>query len=322
MKYDVAPLTAMIDAAATGTNAELKAKVFEFSARELKEIANTNTGIGIAVLKDGAEEKLTRSLSELITSDTNGVMRELETEFREGRGISTFTEQMIRQERTDELRVIIEQIKRGNGGQEDPVQRFEATEGRDNRRNAQTLGYFVGSIYVGTQTISRDIDKQAGIIKAIFADSLSGGKDLAGVWLSAGAKGAVGVLVGTVGATGVVLTDQIARGMKAGNKDLREGLAELAFPRLPNGQKYEGERAETTYDAAVSRVINTNSPDRGALRRPTTAGMPKGGRTRRGPSFHSSPTAACKPARPGGTVGNEPSVARSSRGGGSIFVLP
>lgn len=260
VSYDVAPLAALIGAASTGSNAEVKAKVFEYAGKELKTIAGTNTGLGIAVMKKGAEETLTKAMSELLTSDTNGVMRELEQDFREGRGITTFTEQMVRQGRNDELKVIIDQLKVGNDGNGNEIQRFESREGSDNERNAQTLGYFVGSIYAGVGAINRDIDKQAGMVKAIFAASLSGGKDVAGMWLSTAAKGAVGALVATVGATGVLATDQIARDMKAGNKDLREGLAELAFPRLPSGQKYEGEEAETAYDAAVSRVIDANSP--------------------------------------------------------------
>lgn len=258
--YDVAPLTSMLDAVATGRNADAKAKVFEYAAKELKAIAETNNGLGMAVIKRGAEESITRSLSGLITSDTNGVMRSLESNFREGRGITTFTEQMIRQGRNSELKVIIEQLRLGNDGKGDAVKRFEATEGAGNERNAQTLGYFVGSIYSGVSAINRNIDKQAGMVKAIFGASLSGGKDVAGMWLSTGAKGAVGALVATAGAVGILATDQIARDMKAGNKDLREGLSELAFPRDAQGRKYEGEEAETAYDAAVSRVINANSP--------------------------------------------------------------
>jgi hypothetical protein len=258
--YDVAPLTSMLDAVATGRNADAKAKVFEYAAKELKAISETNSGLGIAVIKKGAEEAITQSLSGLVTSDTNGVMRSLESNFREGRGITTFSEQMIRQGRNGELKVIIEQLRLGNDGKGDPVKRFEATEGAGNERNAQTLGYFVGSIYSGVSAINRNIDKQAGMVKAIFGASLSGGKDVAGMWLSSGAKGAVGVLVATAGAVGIVATDQIARDMKAGNKDLREGLSELAFPRDAQGRKYEGEEAETAYDAAVSRVITANSP--------------------------------------------------------------
>ncbi|MCW7536915.1 hypothetical protein OOT46_03480 [Aquabacterium sp. A7-Y] len=261
-KYEVEPLVNLIDAAATGNNPELKAQVFEAAARQVKQIAESGNTPGAAVFKNGAEEKITRALTQLLTSDTNGVMRELEQDFRDGRGISAYTEQMIRLEHTQDLEVIIEQLKYGNNLDGDAIKRFEATEGPDRaHRNAQTLGYFVGGIHAGVSAVTRSLDVQANIVKAIFGGTVSGGKDLAtNTWLTASTQKAVaGAVAAVVGATGVIGTDAIVRDLKANLRDLRDALGELAYPREADGQAYENEPVETAYDNAKGRVIDANS---------------------------------------------------------------
>lgn len=261
--YDVAPLTAFIDAVATGLNNEGKARVFEFGATELKTIANEGGMFQPVQIKDGAEEKLTDSLSRLLTSDTNGVMRELETQFNVGRGITAYTEQMIRFERTDAMKVIINQLKYGNDLTGDGAQRFKTKEGPggDELRNAQVLGYYMGSVYAATTIMNLDVDRQIGLGKALFAGGLSGGKDLVANLMVAApaAKAAVGVAAGTIGATGVIALDEWARQIKSGNRDFRDAMSELAFPVDPaTRKKVEYQPSETAYWGAVTTVTVNN----------------------------------------------------------------
>lgn len=261
LTYDVGPLQSMIDAAATGNSVEQKARLFDSAATVLNDISKVSYFMpGRGVIKNDAEARLTQSLSKLITSDTNGVMAELESQFRSGKAITTFTKQMIEQGRTDELKVIVSQLQKGNDLQGDPLQRFTATDANGDYVNAQTLGYFVGSVHAASHKLKLDVDRQVSTFKAIFGGGLSGGKDaVSNLWLSGGAaKAVLGVGVGAVAAIGLLTADEIGRSMKAGVVSQRDALTEFAYPRLPNGRLYEGEQAETPYDTAAHRVFVEN----------------------------------------------------------------
>lgn len=261
LTYDVGPLQAMIDAAATGSSVEQKARLFDSAANVLGEIAKIGSfNLGMAVVKNDAEAKLTQSLSRLITSDTNGVMAELESQFRSGKAITTFTKQMIEQGRTEELKVIVTQLQRGNDLKGDALQRFSTPNAEGEYANAQVLGYFVGSVHAAAYKMRGDVDRQVSTFKAIFGGTLSGGKDVASnLWLGASAsKALLGLGVGVTAAVGLVTADQIGRDMKSGILNEREALTEFAYPREANGRLYEGQRAETAYDTASNRVFVEN----------------------------------------------------------------
>lgn len=261
LTYDVEPLQALIEAGATGNSVEQKARLFDAAATVLNDISKVSTFTpGMGVLKNNAEEKLTQSLSKLLTSDTNGVMGELESQFRSGKAITTFTKQMIEQGRTDELKVIVTQLQRGNDLKGDALQRFSTPDANGQYTHAQTLGYFVGSVHAAAYKMRGDVDRQISTFKAIFGGGLSGGKDVvSNLWLGTGAaKAVLGAGVGTVAAVGLLTADEIGRQMKAGILNERDALTQFSYPREANGRLYEGERAETAYDTASNRVFVEN----------------------------------------------------------------
>ncbi|MCW7538008.1 hypothetical protein OOT46_09120 [Aquabacterium sp. A7-Y] len=246
--YDTSLLSPLLETAAampaSPESAEVKAILFEQAALHLKELAALRdpstaattraAGQAFAVTPEQVEQ-LTSSLSRILTSDTNGVMRALETgsPSRLGRGISAFTEQMIRQGRNDEIKAIIDKLSRGNDLNEDPSARFKAPDGR----NAQVLGYFVGSIQASVRNISKDAEAQAELLKAIFSAS---GYDAAA-------------------AAGGVLIDAVVDVETEGQKKRGDELVESAYPRDPDGQPVEAVNPETVYDTAALRVIQHNT---------------------------------------------------------------
>lgn len=266
--YNAEPLRALLDAAATGNDATLKADVFQLAATELKALSQVQGvhGGSTVVMSKGEVTELTKSLSHLITSDTNGVMKELERNDPYGRGLSSFSEQMIRHGHFDEMKVILLQLKTGNDGTEDQVKRFTAvgvdSEGNGQHfNNAEVLGYFVGSVQAGASAINRDADKQASTMKALLAGSLSAGKDIRGAWISDKVgKALLGTGVAVVGTASVLAIDAWNRQAKAATTDWRESFKEMARPQGADGRNYNGPAPEADFDAAISRVADAAAP--------------------------------------------------------------
>ena len=83
VSFDPEQLVNIIEAAATSSNPELKARVFEAGARQLNAIRDTDSVI-VNPLADEDAAPVTEALTALIKSDTVGVVNVLETQDRYG----------------------------------------------------------------------------------------------------------------------------------------------------------------------------------------------------------------------------------------------
>lgn len=221
----------------TGASSERKADLFESVSTAWARFAGHDRAV---------DATIATALEGLLKSDTNGVTTALETEYREGAGITTFVTQMIAQGRADELKSITAQLQLGNDLQGDPVVRFEAKDAHGNYRDAQVLGYFVGAVYAGVSQLNADKDKTAGVLSDIF--------DVTSILTGLGGKVVDAVKFGSK-----KWVDHTIDAYKAGNLDLRNAIAQIAYPSDGNGKRYEGAAAETVYDAAVGRVIDNQA---------------------------------------------------------------
>jgi hypothetical protein len=240
----------IINGAATLDDPALQARVFEIGSQQLgilrDETINPLGGI------DAPASQVTDALTNLLDSDATGIVRELETSFRDGKGLTAYlTEQLEHGGEAGQKQIgeFIAKLQMGNDLSEDPSARFLATDGEGNYRNAQTLGYFMGGVEAGINIVTGNRGDQATMIATVFKGFV-------------GAAGAINPGTG-VAASGVsTLTDVMVTsavdGFKNDAADLRDTLTELAYPRDADGQPFEGEQAETPYDTVLLRVVNAN----------------------------------------------------------------
>jgi hypothetical protein len=251
--FDPKPLADMISAVSKTGNAELKAKVFQAGANELKRIEDAGGLLNpVAGQKDSA--KMVRdSLTNLLRSDTNGIMTNLEHNFRNGDGITAYSKSMLNAGETKELGNIIAKLSKGNDLKGSPLTRFgsqvSGTDGKPHYQSAQVLGYFAGALFSGAKQITSDRSKQADMLKNVFGTI-------------AGATGAAnppaGVASSIVNGLTSAIVGEVTDGLNKGTMDMQEALDKLIYPRNTRGNTYEG-AAEADYDSAFSRVVLRNS---------------------------------------------------------------
>lgn len=254
--YDAAPLGRMLDAVASVSDPNIKARFFEPAAAQLKEIEDAGGTVetigGFIYSKGDSVNQIRNGLTNILNSDTTGVVGALERSSRDGKGLTMYVKSMINAGQTQALGEMIARLQTGNGENENAVTRFgEVRTGSDGRPyydNAENLGYFMGAVHAAIKDISGDRDRQANIIKNIFGAVLG----------AVGAKNPVtGVSASALNGLTSLIVDGVTDSLKDGDKELLESLRELAFPRDARGETYEG-GAETAYDSAVGRVIDAH----------------------------------------------------------------
>lgn len=219
-----------------GASVEQRAKLFELTANAWGGFAGNDAKVDAA---------LATSLKGLLATDTNAVMGELETQFREGAGMTRFVREMIAQGRAEELKPFMAQLQLGNDLKGDPIARFGAQDSAGNHRHANVLGYFVGSVYAGVSQLNKSADETAGVLGDVF--------DLTSIVTGIGGRAVDAFKFLT---TKVV--EQRIEEYKGDNTKLRDTVAKLAYPTAPDGRRYEGSAAEAAYDSALGRVIDNN----------------------------------------------------------------
>jgi hypothetical protein len=251
--FNPTPLADMINAVSNTGNAKLKANVFQAGSLEMKRIEDAGGFLNPVPGQDSAAKSVRNSLTSLMNSDTNGVMANLEHNFRNGDGISAYTKSMLNAGETKELGNIIAKLSKGNDLKGDPLGRFgtqiKGTDGNLHYKNAQVLGYFSGALFAGAKQITSDRSKQADMLKNVFGTI-------------AGATGAInpasGIASSVVNGLTQAIVGEVTDGLNKGTMDLQQALDELIFPRnTQTGDSYEG-AAEADYDSAFSRVALRN----------------------------------------------------------------
>ena len=255
IEYKGELLAKMLDAVSRSGNADVKARVFNAAALQLKKIEESpNLLPATAIIgKNSAAERLRDSLTNVLNSDTVGIMTSLEHHARNGEGITAYTKAMLDGGKTRELGQMVARLSKGNDLAGDPLARFgtqvRGTDGNPHYRNAQVLGYFAGALFAGAKQITGDRTKQADMLKNVFGTI-------------AGATGAAnptsGVVSSVVNGLTQAIVNEVTDGLNKGTMDMQEALEKLLFPRnAETGALYEG-AAEADFDSSFSRVVLRN----------------------------------------------------------------
>ncbi len=182
MTWNADGFEAIMGAAASTANPDLKAQVFDAGVRTMREVRDTNTVIGglTVVGKDDAMRQMTDGLTAIIDSDTTGVMRELtyNQSTMDGSSFAAYAKEMLNQDREAELGQQMGRLQVGNSATENPVDRLNAVEtvpgtDQERRANAGALGYFVGGVYAATTARSADVAEQRETVTAVLKSALT-----------------------------------------------------------------------------------------------------------------------------------------------------
>jgi hypothetical protein len=97
--YDAAPLGRMLDAVASVKDPNIKARFFEPAAAQLKKIEDAGSFVettgGIIYSKGDRVNQIRNGLTNILNSDTTGVVGALERSSRDGKGLTMYVKSMI-----------------------------------------------------------------------------------------------------------------------------------------------------------------------------------------------------------------------------------
>lgn len=171
-RADMTDFQAVMTAASRIADPDTKARIFEQGAAELKDLESRGYSAEAATAR--------ASLTRLLTSDTNGVMRELtyNLDSANGNAFATYAKSMLNGGEAAKLGQIQAQILTGNAtNTADPVARFERTEtspaGTQRQVTAEVAGYFAGAVSAAATSISSDARQQAEMTTAVLKSALA-----------------------------------------------------------------------------------------------------------------------------------------------------
>ena len=173
---------AIMGAAASMSDADLKAQVFDSGVEILRQVRDTDTVIGgLTVMgKDETMARIADGLTNIINSDTTGVMRELtfNAQTRDGSDFAAYAKEMLQQGREAELGEQMGRLQVGNNGTENAVDRLYQSEDvpfteQTRLPNAASLGYFVGSVHAAVTSIDADVAQERQMTTALLKSTLA-----------------------------------------------------------------------------------------------------------------------------------------------------
>lgn len=265
MSWNADGYEAIMGAAASMSDADLKAQVFDAGIDTLRSVRDTDSVFGglTVVGKDDTLRTMTDGLTAVLNSDTTGVMRELTFNgaTRDGSDFAAYAKEMLSQGREAELGEQMGRLQVGNDGTENPVDRLYVSETVPNSKNqtrlpnAAALGYFVGGVSAAVQSIDKDVAQQQMMTTAVLKSALT-----------VVDKAAIGGAVArTVGATAAVAKEwvQVAVNEAITNpsKDAAVTLARAALPVDPaTGETGVGSAVMSDFEDTLSFVSQFARP--------------------------------------------------------------
>ncbi|WP_428156215.1 hypothetical protein [Brevundimonas sp.] len=241
--YDAGPLASVVDAAATSTNADLKARVFELAGRQMDTVSGANGVLTPTVGTGEAADQIRTSMEGLLKSDVNGVVEALEQDYQAGKGMTAFLQETLGQDGGPEtIRGLVDQLARGNDLSGDLLSRFTASTQQDGGvffPAAERMGYFSGALHQAFEGVNKSAAENVDTLKTIFG-------------FATGKLPGPGVGDATGWLTEQALDTALGE-YKSGQADLFESIVDLTTPTAANGRPYDGP-AEVSYNEGWESV--------------------------------------------------------------------
>lgn len=253
--YDVARYEGVMTAAASISDPDLKARIFDAGTDALRTVRDDSGFNVFAYQRDETLQSMTAAMGRLIDSDTTGVVRELtfNSETQDGSDLAAYAQVMIATGQEARLGEQMARLQFGNDMQGDPLTRLDETvqvNGQERRENAGALGYFTGAVYAGAAAHSDEIAQQQEAITNVLNSVLT-------VIDKTSPRG-----VATAAALGKVwMASAVEAAIANPGTDPAARLERAALPQDPaTGELGVGDGVTDAFNTALSRVQRTASP--------------------------------------------------------------
>ncbi len=231
--YEPSAALDILRGAANSSDPEVKGRVFEAGTEHLTMVEGGS-----------ADAALTEGLTQIMQSDPNAVVNELQTRTDiTGESLSNYIKEMLNSDRAQDVRNLLVQMQQGNDGSGNAYQNFA------NPETARNIGFFAGATAAAINSITGDAEDQANLLKNIFG---------AGFGAAGAANPAAGVIASVGNGITAIAIDDIINGVKNDNTDLKRALYELAIPRGPDGKLNMQGTGYTDFNAAYSAIAEVN----------------------------------------------------------------
>jgi hypothetical protein len=218
-------LNRILDAAATGTDAGMKAEVFEAAAQSLGKVQGTGGFLTPSADSHQEAAAISDHMGALLRTDTRGIIGRLEASDPTGNALTPFARQQLADGKTDNLRNMLQELRNGPAN--------NALGHLGNVQNAQDLGYALGAVAAGLKSLSKSRAEQADLLNKLLGLGIGKIPQVSSVISLASEN----VIKNTVGA------------VADGTKSAPAAFYELMVQGLPA-------EAQGAIDAAMGRVIN------------------------------------------------------------------
>lgn len=257
--FDPKGFQSVMNSAASISNPDLKAQIFDAGADALRTVRDTQA-VGLAQNspdRNATLSAVTDSMTKLLDSDTAGITRELtyNTMTQDGSDLAAYAQVMIADHKEAKLGEQMAKLQFGNDLKGDPIGRLNQTttvNGQERRENAGTLGYFTGAVYAGAAANSKDVKAQQEAVTAVLKSVLTV-VDKAGVG---------GKAVGTAASVGKEWVQFAVRGaINDPGTTPAQKLERAALPQDPKTQELGvGDPVADAFNTTLSRVQRTAEP--------------------------------------------------------------
>lgn len=249
--YDGSHTAVLLRGLAGTGHARMQAAAVDAASAHL-QVMEQGAGPFVVSHTRSATNDITGGIRSILDRNAPAVVRELEQERdRSGVRFPAYIEAEIRAGRSEGVGQMLTRIATNNGTTRpgEWISRQEpGDDGRPYHANAQTLGYAVGAVQAAIENRTQRRADQAAVLQNVFNSTVSG---IGGV-----SPAATVVAAGLTGLSSHAVASTLA-GFARGDGTLNETLRDLSFPRNAQGRPFNG-AAETPFDAALLRVVNSN----------------------------------------------------------------
>jgi len=232
-------LADILSAAATSTDPAVKARMFEAGSKALGQINDTNSILSPNPGASADVKRVTQGLTDILNSDTTGVVRALKLDQPGGSSLTNYMEEVITEDPSagnKTIGTLLARLQQSNDLQHNPLdfvnQASDDGHGGKVYVNAENLGYFSGAVQAGIGKITSDAKTEGDILNNILTTAVSVGT---------GWKVPTPVKIGATVVNAGIREGirEVVADVSAGNKSLADALFELSIPHDANGKTAE-----------------------------------------------------------------------------------
>ena len=247
VSYRTETVNKLLDRAAKSGEAAVKGKIFSSAADVVSSMRAVQNALLVGSAANPNIQDITGRMTTLMNTDPRGITNQLNQADTQGAGLglSTYISEVLRNDPEGGSKIIGEQLAQlqGAGTGLSPIDFFkQQVSNRDGElyyKNAETLGYYAGSMRAGVDKLNADGTKTGTLVKSILGASIS--------------AASLGRASGTATGLTNLMVDEIVSQANGDRTKIALQLQGLAMPVYADGERYRGP-AETAFNAKAALV--------------------------------------------------------------------